>query len=295
MLKRFEVYFIASIFILITGVILIIYTMEREQEFKSHSSNIQQTVVHGVAYAINLQLQNKRRHVNLFLEEYAKLFLHIDRYPDDEITSNNISRRLQQRFTDFFTYTITDKNGAPTLLDIDALVGDACQIDLENFANRVKRDEVKLNNEVFIHPQSFHYHYDIMAPLPTNVSNSRIFFASFYLNEIADILKTHEIPGQQLFLIRQSEPSLIEVSRQGARDKLKRDIKLTHDEQISILVYEDIPGTDWRVVNLPDANYEKQYINGLWKEVIVILTTITIALIILISLMFKLSGRNTAD
>ena len=131
--------------------------MEREQEFKSHSSNIQQTVVHGVAYAINLQLQNKRRHVNLFLEEYAKLFLHIDRYPDDEITSNNISRRLQQRFTDFFTYTITDKNGAPTLLDIDALVGDACQIDLENFASRVKRDEVKLNNEVFIHPQSFHF------------------------------------------------------------------------------------------------------------------------------------------
>lgn len=295
MLKRFEVYFIASIFILITGVILIIYTMEREQEFRSHSSNIQQTVVHGVAYAINLQLQNKRRHVSLFLDEYAQLFLHLDRYPDDEITSNNITRRLQQRFTDFFTYTITDKNGAPTLLDIDSLIGNACQIDLENFANRVKRDAVKLNNEVFIHPQSFHYHYDIMAPLPTNESNSRIFFASFYLNEIADILKTHEIPGQQLFLIRQSEPSLIEVSRQGARDKLKRNSKLTHDEQISILVYEDIPETDWRVVNLPDANYEKQYINSLWKEVVVILVTITIALLILISLMFKLSGRNTAD
>ena len=295
MLKRFEVFFIASILILIIGIILTINTMDREQEFKAHNRDIQHAVVESAAYAINLQLQNKRRHVKLFLDEYSKLFLRLDRFPNDETTSNSISHRLQQRFTDFFTYTLTDSEGQPILMDIDSLVGEACQRDLDNFSGKVKRHDTQTNNEVFLHPQPLHYHYDIMAPLHLQGSNSRIFFASFYLDEIADILKTHEIPGQQLLLVRQSNPTLIEVSRQGARDKLDRNMELMDDEQTRILVFENIPETDWRLVNLPDANFEEQYVSGLWKEVLVILAILTLALFIMISLMFKISESKQAD
>ena len=91
MLKRLEVFFIASLLVLFTAIILIIYTMEREQEFKSHNSKIQNALVESAASAINYQLQNKRRHVELFLDEYEKLFLHLDRFPDDESTSNSIN------------------------------------------------------------------------------------------------------------------------------------------------------------------------------------------------------------
>jgi len=40
MLKRVELFYIALMFVLITSIILIIYTMEREQEFITHNSNI---------------------------------------------------------------------------------------------------------------------------------------------------------------------------------------------------------------------------------------------------------------
>ena len=295
MLKRLEVFFIAAILVLLTGIVLIVYTMEREQEFKSHNSNIQHTVVESAAYAINLQLQDKRRHVKLFLDEYSKLFVRLDRFPNDEITSQNIYRRLEQRFTDFFTFTITDSQGQPVLMDIASLVGDACQRDLDKFSGMIKRHDGAINNEVFLHPQPLHYHYDIMAPLHMPRSEPRIFFASFYLDEIASILKTHEVPGQQLLLVRQSNPKLIEVSRQGARDKLNREMTLTDIEQTRILIFENIPETDWKLVNLPDTNFEQQYVKGLWTEVIIILIILSFALFIMISVMFKISEKNQAD
>jgi len=290
-----ELFNIASIFVLITSIILVIYTMEREQEFIKHNADIQNASVHGAAYAINLQLQNKRRHVRLFLDEYARLFQHLERYPDDERTVNNINRRLQQRFTDFFTYTITDQDGVPTMEDIETLVGTACQNDLNNFANKIKRDLGDIHNEAFVHPQPYNYHYDIMAPLQTDNSGTRIFFTSFYLNEIVDILKTHEVPGQTLMIVRQSDPGLIEVARQGARDKLTRDIRLDQDERLRITVYEDIADTDWRLVNLPDGDFEDNYVYGLWKEVVVILTIVTLALIVLVLVLVRLSKKKTSE
>ena len=290
MLKRMEVFMIASILILVTSIVMVVYTMEREQEFRAHNRDIQTAVVDSAVYAIDLQLENKRRHVNLFLEEYFRLFRHLERFPDDEISAERVQKRLQQRFPDFFTFTIADHSGIPVLLDVETLVGEACQTDLHDFASKLGRAQ-QTTNEIFIHPQPYHYHYDVMASLNVN-GNARIFFVSFYLDEIADILKTHEIPGQQLFIVRQSDPGLIEVSREGARDKLKRNAELTPGEQNRILVFANIPGTDWRLVNLPDADFEQDYIDGLWHEVVVVLCITTVAYFIMITIIFTISDRK---
>ena len=295
MLKRMELFNIVSVFLLILSIVLIVYTMEREQEFITHNGDIQKASVHGAGYAINLQLQNKHRHVRLFLDEYTRLFSFLEQYPDNEETTENIKHRLQQRFTDFFTFTITDQNGVPVLTDIEALVGDACQNDLNNFADNIKRNHGDLQNEVFVHPQSFNYHYDIMAPLQSTNAAPRIFFTSFYLDEIVDILKTHEVPGQTLMLVRQSNPSLIEASREGARDKLTRDVNLSQEERIRITVYEDIADTDWRLINLPDADFEKEYLYGLWKEVVIILVIVTLAMFLLVLALIRISEKKAIE
>ncbi len=292
MLKQLEVFMIAAVFVLITAIIIIIYTMQREQEFKAHSNSIQKSIVHGAAYAIDLQLRNKQRHIRLFIDEYAALIDHLTQHPGDQKTADDIKNRLQQRFPDFFTYTITTQEGKPILENIDALVGDACKADLNNFANTVKNKNSKIQNRVFIHPQPFHYHYDIMAPLTGKGSAMRIFFSSFYLQEIMDILKTHAIPGQNLMLVRQSNPNLIEVTPEGARDKLSRNTQLSTDEYRRIRFYENIPGTDWQLVNLPDESFEKEYRYGLWMEAIVILTVVTLALILLVVTLTRLSQRK---
>ncbi len=296
MFKRIELFYIASVFLLIMSIVLIVYTMEREREFISYNNTIQQSLVSGAAYAINLQLQNKRHHVRLFLEEYSQLFLYLERYPGNEETINNINFRLQQRFPDFFAFTITDIKGVPVLSDVESLVGEVCQRDLNAFANSMVRSEDglfnALHNEVYIHPQPFNYHYDIMAPLHSHSSGTRVFFTSFHLDGISDILKTHEVPGQTLLLVRQGETDLIEVSGEGARDKLTRNSRLTADERSRITMFQDIPNTDWRLVDLSDEGLEQKYIDGLWTEVVVILLIVTFAMMTLVLVLVRVTRRG---
>ncbi len=296
MLKQMEVFLIAAVFVLLTAIVLIINTWQRADEFKQQNKAVQQAVVKGAVYAINNHLQNRHRHVQLFLDEYEQLVLHLNRFPSDEQTTNDIRNRLQQRFPDFFTFTITDQKGKPTLQDIDSLVGEACQLDLNNFVKSLKNSTKKGTNKVFIHPQPFNYHYDIMVPMYTSGTSdmnpmlnedSRIFFASFYLTEIADILKTHEVPGQRLMLVKQSDTSLIEVAQQGARDKLSRNINLTEEELGRIQVHENIPSSYWQLVNLPDAKFENAYLRKLWTETIIIMFIVAFALFLLIIVLIK--------
>jgi hypothetical protein len=284
MFRQLEVFIIAMMFVLITAIILIIYTIQRGEEFKSHQNTIQRAAVHGAAYAIKLQLANKHRHVRLFLDEYERLVAHLVTFPNDLKTAKDIKVRLQQRFTDFFTFTVTNQEGDPLLLDFDSLVGEACLVDLKKYFMTIKKEE-RAFNKVFVHPQPYHYHYDIMAPLYSNRTELSIFFASFDLRDITDTLKTHEPPGQTLMLVKRSDPTLIEVIKQGARDKLpSEESRLTAEETQSIRVYENIPDTDWRLINLPDTKFERHYLNGLWKEAGIIISIITLALLLLIAI-----------
>lgn len=291
-LKQMEVFLVSAVFILITAIILIIYTMKREQEFKAHNSDFQKAIVHGAAYAVDQHLQSKHKSLRLFLDEYSAQVFRLNRFPGDERTAQDIKVRLQQRFDDFFTFTITDKTGVPTLVDIESLVGEACKTDLHNYSRTVTRDSKQVKNEVFIHPQPYNYHYDIMAPLYEHGAEPRIFFSSFYLKKIVDILRTHEVPGHNLMLVRQSKPSLIEVTREGARDVLTRERELSEEELKRVTVYENIQGSDWRLINLPDINYQNQYTRGLWVEAFVIILITTITLTLLIFILFQFSDRR---
>lgn len=291
-LKQMEVFLVAAVFILITAIILIVYTMKREQEFHSHNADFQKAIVHGAAYSIDQHLQSKHKSLRLFLDEYSAQVFRLNRFPGDERTADDIKVRLQQRFDDFFTFTITDNHGEPSLTDIESLVGEACKIDLNNYSKTVTRDSKQVKNEVFIHPQPYNYHYDIMAPLYEHGTETRIFFSSFYLKKIVDILKTHEVPGHNLMLVRQSKPDLIEVTREGARDVLTRERQLSEDELKRVMIYENIPGSDWRLINLPDVNYINQYTRGLWVEAFIIILITTTTLTLLIFILFQLSGRR---
>lgn len=294
MFKQIELFSIALVFIFMSAIVLIVYTKQLEHDYKEQNSSIQKAAVNGAAYAIEQQLISKQRHVRLFAYEYVNLLLHLKQYPLDIKTEQELKTRLSQRFPDFFTYTITDKNGTPRLFDIDAFVGEACKKDLTNFVKRVKHkaNKTNVNNKIVIHPQSEHYHYDVMSPLNLQKGGTDIFFISFYLNEIVTILKSYEIPGNQLLVLKQSDSSLIEVTSEGARNKLSREIRLNSEEQHRIAVYKNVTGTDWRVANLPDLEYEKQHEIDLWKEAGLILLLEILAILALLYFWAKRSKNQ---
>lgn len=85
---------------------------------------------------------------------------------------------------------------------------------------------------------------------------------------------------------------MIEITSQGSRDKLQRDLNLNPSELASIQEYKDIDGTDWRLINLSNTSYEKDYIKGLWIEAAIIISLVSFALLILSFFLLKIVNKR---
>ena len=289
MSRRMESWMIVVTSVLMTAIILIIFTKNRETDFQQVQTEIQKSMVGAAAHTISMDILKKHADVQLFAREYAYLINQLLRNPSDEQTADNIKARLKDRFDDYFTFTITDQQAGPLILDIESLVGEICQNDLYAFSSGMQHDIDHIQNRVYIHPQPGNYHYDVMVPLPVANGKPRIFFVSFYPADIVNTLKAYVTPGYRLLLVRSHDISLIEISDEGVRDHLSRDIRLSSDELRSINVYKDVPGTDWRLVALPDRAYEQRYVHNLWMDAGMMLLVIMLANLLVVPLLLKIS------
>lgn len=287
MVTRLHLFIVITLSILLTSVILTMYTQQRVQDFKEHRLVIEKAMVEGTARDISNRLESQIRHVRLFNDEYRRLISYLTVSPHDEATKEIINIRLRERFPDVESFTITNAVGTPLLDDVETRVGDICKRDISNFViedKRLSHSEFEAKNAIFIHPQAGHYHYDIMATVMDGTPNHNVFLVSFNPQPIQDILKSREIPGHQLILSKSNDHALIEISAAGTRDTMGRDGRLTETELLSLKVSKDIPNTDWAMVDLQDPDYEEAYINKLWKESgsIILIVAITNILIFLI-------------
>ena len=286
MVTRLHLFILITASILLTSIILILYTQQRESDFLDHQLAIQKAMVEGASRDINYRLEEQIRHVRLFNDEYRQLISHLAVYPQDETTKEIISIRLRERFPNVDSFTITNANGFPILDDIETRVGDICKRDISNFSTEFKRlhDGNDARNAIFIHPQAEHYHYDIMAVVKDGTPNRNIFLVSFTPEPIQHILKSRKIPGHQLMLTKLNDSALIEVSDSGTRDTMGRDGRLSKEELLSIKASKEIPNTDWVMIDLKDPSFEKTYIKKLWKEAggIILIVAITNLLIFMI-------------
>jgi hypothetical protein len=268
MISRLHLFIIVTISLLLTSVILIMYTQQREQDFMQHRLEIQKAMVEGTASEISYRIENQIRMVQLFNDEYRLLLSHLAQFPQDENTREIIDTRLTQRFSGKETFTITDSQGNPILDDFEGRVGDICKRDISSFSTEVKhfKHSKPVSNAIFIHPQTGHYHYDVMAAVKDGSMARSIFFVSFSPEPIQNILKSRELPGHELMLTRLHDNTLIEISSAGTRDIMARDGRLKKKEFQTVNISRPIPHTDWVLIDLKDPVYEQDYIRRLWKE-----------------------------
>ena len=294
MVSRLHLFIITALSLLLTSIILVTYTQQREQEFIAHQLAIQEAMVEGAARDISYRLENQIRHVRLFNDEYRQLISHLAYYPDDKSTEEIIDTRLRQRFPSVSSFSITSATGTPVLDDSKARVGKICKRDISSFSTEVSRlsDSNEVTNTIFIHPQAGNHHYDVMAYIKDSNPDRNIFFVSFNPKPIQNILRSRKIPGHQLMLTRLHDDSLIEISAAGTRDNMGRDRRLSKEELLTVKTSREIPNTDWVMIDLKDPAYEQAYINKLWKESAGILLIFAIANLI-IFLLFSARIRNS--
>ncbi len=266
MASRIWTFMIVSLLFVATAMTMIMYTKQRETAFLDQQVVVHEAIVHGTAFAVSEQILREQRNIQLFADEYRQMITRLAQYPTDEATRASLNIRLHQRFPDALTFTITNAEGATILSDIDSLVGEACRNEIVDYYRLAKTAGAKARNPILIHPQPDNYHYDVMAQV-----GDRVFFVSILPKAVTEILRNHQIPGHELILVKKQDLSLIEIAAKGVRDVLVRDIRLSQEERERIRTAESVIGTEWRLIDLPEAKYAEEYQRQLWKEATMVL------------------------
>jgi|GEM_PF-2380641 len=250
-------------------------TFQQIRSFEENHHRIFKSEVAKISVAIETFLSDRQRHIKTFALEKSDL---LSRYAED-LSDENLKEEIQQSlyrwFPSYFTFTLADKEGRDLIDDLEGFVGPACQASIIQYASdiAVSIDKAQHFFEPVIHPQPFQYHFDLMAEREHEGVLQGVIFVSFYPTILQNILGSYESEGHKLFLVNRDRPNLIEVTSEGARDKIAtyRDINLSAWEQDNTVLRSQIRLSRWDVVAFPEMGLFEDYARSTWRSTMFII------------------------
>lgn len=243
---------LGAVFLLVAaGLMTWFGTQEYHQKAKQRELLVG-TALGIVAVQVSQFIAEYRRRVDLFVRENQDAVQALFTDPTNDGGINWLQIQLKTRFPESFAFTLAGSDGMPLLEDFEGLVGENCRNDL--YESMLRGTQVPIT----IHPNPFAYHIDIMTPWPPEGTSTGLFFVSIRAERIADMLAQFALPGHDLLLVKKSDPTLIEISPIGSRDRLQRPLRLKPEELESITGRQAVRGTDWEVIAVGSPDLARQ-------------------------------------
>jgi diguanylate cyclase (GGDEF)-like protein len=276
-------------FIVLIGFALLLswLGMERYQYHVDANTKVAENATTVAAAEVKSLIENKRRIVNIFTEDFGNLIGELAREPDNEALHNTLNSRIKKYLPDFFASNIMTPIGKPVIGDFDGYIGDLCITDLRNFL------ETEIPS-IRVHPNLASYHYDVVSKFRLDSVN-HIFFVSFDLSEIGDVLHAVQPSGHRLMLIHKNAQDLIEVTAEGGRENLvgRLDYRLNGNEKMRILSTVKVNGTQWHVIDMYEEALFSDYRDFLIKEYLTVYFIFTILALYMRSILVAQDTKRT--
>ena len=235
------------LFFLLTTIFLNLYqdlSGLEKNEHQERKASFDLTMQQITAY-----IELTRAKVKVVAYQEGEILHHLLHQPTDLDKESHLQEVVEEYLPEVFAISMADPNGNVIMDDFDGKIGDACRQNIKTFSH--KGGEYRLK----VHPNPIGYHFDIMMPFVDHEDNKKgTFLVSFRFNTLADILRENALSEHQLFLLDKASKR-IEVSRDGARNDMTRDFQLSKAELARLGPLQEVPGTDWLLVNLPPENY----------------------------------------
>lgn len=285
---------------LVVSSILAAVSYLRLQDFEKSNRMLAEQSVRSGSAEIARVISELRRQIALFADDRRELLNELFDMPSDHEQYDELITDLEKRFPGLFTATLAASDGTPMLKGLDSLVGKGCRRDIQLYVGKLEKHGVYIHGS----PQKKPHHFDIMAPFIFPSGEEGVFFVSFYAKSLASILNSIEVPGHNLYLTINKKESLpkvktgrmvganeeelyVEVSSAGARDVIKRDLRISNDEILSSMAADHPDGTRWILVDIPDGDLFSSYSQKILLETLVI----ELVILILSLLLYRQAGR----
>ncbi len=255
-------------FLVITQLLVLLLLFWNAQnnvkQFEQYHQRISEHTRQSVSSEVDLLLSNLKTELTILVTENPDLVAKLAADPENDKLISNINLKLGNYFPDFFAVTVAKSNGEILTDDFGEKVGDLCRSDLNLFSRTPEKYAIS------IHPHASQYHFDIMVPWQIDNEQYSIqeglFFVSFSLDSLANIIKITEVPGHKTYLLHQQFNNLIEVTSGGGRDVLDGVNYIDKSDEKQILKREKINATLWEVVDFPTQTLLDNYRTVLLKE-----------------------------
>ncbi len=237
----------------------------RNGNYQSFQNQLAQKSITGASNELHLYISELRRSVRLFATQEQTLLRHLAKTPSDEYKYDQLKYKVSQHFPEYFSFTIASKDGISLLKEQDDLVGDGCKKDIAQFSTDTDSHQVYVHSSPLDNP----YHFDLMVPWG---DSEGIFFISFHLKNITQILKNSETIGHNLLLLKNNEQATIEVTSQGSTKAMtdslfdnfdamaiKNNFNLSSTNKENIEYKSSVDDTLWMLVDIPNINLYSSY------------------------------------
>jgi len=278
-----------AILLLITSILLVWQARVRLDDFHVHQHELAKQSVEGTAYQISSFINEKKRRVANFTKYHAELISHLAEDPDNEQLRQKLERIVAESFPDYFAVTIANEAGEVLLGNYELQVNEACQLDIQNYAND------KHSYEVYIHPHVDSYHFDVMAPWNDSETKQGVFFVSFKPQLLAELIANTQIHRHQLVVLRNDTPGLIEVTAEGTRVDLAEQSEnffLSTAQQNEILYLAHVSGTLWDLVDIPDPELAQEQAKTVWGQTIILFLLLALISTMLLAFLKRAEKRR---
>ena len=270
------------------GILLYWLATDRYQVFINTHEDKAGNTTKIVAFEISKALKEKHRIIDIFVESSRSLITELANNPEDESVHQVIAERLKKHLPDFFAFNIMTPLGEPIIGDFDGDIGELCLGDLKHY---IKTGEQRVR----LHPNHNEYHYDIISEYSTD-GTKQIFFVSFNVDEISDILNSAQSSKHSLILINKESSNLIEITPQGGRETIsgRLDFRMNGNESFRVLSSTKVNGTNWHVVDMRNEGLFTNYRNKTIREYIIAYYAFSIIVLFMRSILVNQDKKRTA-
>lgn len=269
------------------GVLLYWLATDRYDVFISSHEDKASNTTRIVAFEINKTLKEKKRLVDIFVENSRGPINELLNNPEEEIIYNSLGARIKKYLPDLFTFNILSQLGEPIIGDFNGDIGKLCMDDLKHYMKHGKQ-------RIRLHPNHNVYHYDIVSEFLTNGAK-QIFFASFEVNEISEMLKSAQSINHNLILINKEANNLIEITPQGGRKTIsgRLDYRMNGDEYFRVLSTAKVGDTSWHVVDMRKEGLFSGYRNRIIIEYVIAFYVFSIIVLFMRHILIKQDEKRT--
>jgi diguanylate cyclase (GGDEF)-like protein/PAS domain S-box-containing protein len=273
-----------------SGLLFIGWTCyEQIQAFKISQQELLTSSVASVASEIAGLIEERSRIITAIAQDQRQVLDQIIYQPDDETRIKGFEQQLKAYYPDLFAFTLADPSGNRVPDDLGERVGNYCVEEIQRYLQGdqtlfTERKGVRYYLPI-IHPQPYSYHFDIMGLWHEHDQPPRILFLNFRAQLLTKLIRTYQLPGHAIYLVRADQPGLIEIGAEGTRDEMARPNRLSRQERNQIISRLDVVGTRWRAVGLfkPDllARYNHEVVERYFGIGLVILAFWSVCMLIL--------------